>query len=299
MDPSFDTPSMNKKSRLNAKIIIPVTVLLAFILIISAILDIYGSRQEMTHILQEQSRALLTALEKGGNNAIQSWNLVQDMEAQRLLNNARLLERLDYANVLREMDLADIAKNNKIFRINIYNAQGQKEKASFRGYGRGANKNISAELLQAMQKDNDELVLGFRAGRLGRGQRLAVAKRRRTGGVIVLNVDTNDMLDFRKSIGLGNLVRDIGENIGIEFIVLQNPEGILVATAGVDSISSIPGDDFLAASLKKKEPATRFYTFNGRKSFEIVYPFNPETSQLLRIGLNIKHLKDAQFCFSA
>ncbi|MBN1999466.1 PAS domain S-box protein [candidate division KSB1 bacterium] len=295
MDSSFKTPSINKKFQLDAKIVIPMTLLLAFILIISAVLDIFGSRHEMFHILEEQSRALLTALEKGSHNALQSWDMVQTMEAQRLLDNARLLERLDFAGLLRESDLTAIAEKNNIFRINFYNSDGEKEFTSFRGFGYGANKNAPADLMLAIkQQGNDELILGFRSGRLGTGQRFAVAKRRRKGGVIVLNVNSDDMLEFRKSIGLGRLIRDIGENKGIEYIVLQNLAGVLIATAEMDSISSIPSDKFLSGTLESNQPATRFTSRNGRKYFEIVYPFETKEKQLLRIGLNISHLKQAQ-----
>ncbi|MBN1478654.1 PAS domain S-box protein [candidate division KSB1 bacterium] len=296
MNFTFEKPSLKKQRfQLNTKIVIPLTLILAAILIISAVLDYWGTKRELSHILKEQSLALITALEKGSQNAIESYNLVQDIIAERLSNNARLLEEMDYAGRLDEAYLRKVAEQNRIFRINVYDAQGDKVMASFRGFGWGAEKSAPSDLMTAMQKENvDELVMGFRSSRFGDGRRFAIAKKRRKGGVLVLNVDSQEMLEFRRSIGLGKLIREIGANEGVKFIALQDSAGIIIATEGVDSLSTIAHDKLLKDTQASGNTGTRFIHYKGQRIFEIIHPFTAQKRELLRIGLGTSHIEEAE-----
>ncbi len=296
MNASFKKPSL-KKQRIpvNAKIVIPLTIVLSIILIISALLDYWGSRRELSHILQEQSLALITALEKGSQNAIASYNLVEEIVAERLLDNARLLEELDFAGQLTKPLLQKVAEENDIFRINVFDAEGNKVLASFEGFGWGATRGASNDLLQIIQDENaDERIQGFHSSRFGGGQRFAVAKKRRNGGVIVLNVDSADMFEFRRSIGLGNLIRQIGENDGVEYIVIQDTSNIIIATEVVDSLSTVNSDMTLETTLLSGISATRFSKYNDKQIFEIIHLFDEKNGELLRIGLSASHIQEAQ-----
>ncbi len=293
MDLSFEKPSL-KKQRIpeKSRALIPITIVIAIILMVSALLDYWGSRRELSHVLRDQSQALITALEKGSQNAIASYDLVQELVAQRLLNNARLLEEMDFAGTLDEAFLRKLAERNDIFRINVFDDQGRKIMASFHGYGWGAGRDAPDDLMQFLEnKDRDEWVIGFKSSRFGDNQRFAVAKKRRKGGLILLNVDSQDMLNFRKSIGLGKLVRDIAETKGVAYIALSDSSRIIVASAGVDSLSFLDDDKYI---LQKDKPYSHFIEYRGEKIFEIVHLFNPENREVLRIGLHISHLQDAQ-----
>jgi PAS domain S-box-containing protein len=296
MNSSFEKPFLKKQRfAINAKIVIPLTIFLAFILIISALFDYWGSRRELSHILREQSQALITALEKGSQNAIASYDLVESIVAERLLDNARLLEEMDYNGMLSESILKKVAKDNNIFRINIFNENGDKVMASFQGYGWGASQSASDDLMDHFaNSDSGELLLGFRSSRFGGSKRFAVAKKRRLGGVIVLNVDSEEMFEFRKAIGLGKLIRDIGENEGVEYIALQDTSNILIATAGVDSLSAIYNDPELEDTYYSGIASTRFINYKDKQIFEIIHLFDDESGELVRIGLNTSHIKEAQ-----
>jgi len=290
-----NTNHNNQRFHGNAKIIILISAVLAGVLILSAVLDIWGSKRELAHTLKEQSQALITALEKGSQNAIASYDLLQDVIAERLLDNARLLEKMDYHGILKENDLEEIARENDIFRINVYDADGNKEMVSFRGFGWGATKPAADDLMKAIQEeDNDELVIGFKSTRFGTASRFAVAKKRRKGGFIMLNVNTQDMLEFRKSIGLGKLIQEIGENEGVAYIALQDTASIIIATSIVDSLSTAQSDDELMETLTTGRLSTRFTIFQNKRIFEIIHLFNERNQELLRIGLNTSHIKQAE-----
>lgn len=292
----FEKPNLIKsRLKLDIRILFPVIFLIAAIILISSILDIVSTKKELTHILIEQSKALITAIEEASQNTLESYGLVEDLIARRLLDNARLIEKIDYYGKLSSDSLSKIAQENSIFRINLFDSNGEKVLSSFWERGFGSQRQAPTELMQKMQDpDIDELVLGFRGSRFGLGQRFAVAKKRRKGGVLILNVDSEDMLNFRKSIGLGRLIQDIGENKGIRYIVLQDSSGIQSATQGIDSMTTIYSDQMLQRAVLFDTTLTRFTKYKNDKIFEIIHPFAKNRNEILRIGLDIGHYKEAE-----
>jgi two-component system, NtrC family, sensor histidine kinase HydH len=284
-----------KRFQLSGKVIASITLVLVVVLIASSFFDIIGAKRELSHVLTQQAESLIAALEAGGTNAIESYNLVQSLTAERLLGIARLLEQLDSDNLLSNAFLAKTAQENNVFRINIFNVSGNKELASFYGSGQSALQNAPDDLMKAIKrKENDELVMGFRNSQFSQGQRFAIAKRRRKGGVIVLNVDAQEMLDFRRSIGLGKLFQDIGGTKNIQYISIQDSAQIIVATANIDSLSTMHSDPFLSQPLITGTSATRFIEYNGEQIFEIVQSIKSNDGSIIRLGVQTQHIKEAE-----
>ncbi|MDZ7723781.1 MAG: ATP-binding protein [candidate division KSB1 bacterium] len=279
----------------NTSLIVAIVITLAILLLSFSLLEILGSRQEMTHLLREQSKSLVAAIEEGGQNAVESFNLVESLLAERLLNNARLLEELDYAGRLTNSKLERFAKENNIYRINIYNSNMQRVQSSFMRRDDQHQDRPHENLLDIMNdKESDELVMGFRQSRFGGGDRFAVAKRRRRGGVIILNINADQVLNYRNSIGIGRLVRNLGETENVAYVAVQDKNQILVASRQIDSLTAVAGDSVLMSVLKRNQPSDRFIHYQGKPVFEAIYPFNPDTGELLRIGLQTKHLQEAK-----
>ncbi len=109
--------------------------------------------------------------------------------------------------------------------------------------------------------NNDELVMGFGQRRFGAGQRFAVSKKRRKGGVIILNIDANEMTTFRKTIGAGKLMQDIGGNEGVVYVALQDSAHIFLAAQGVDSLEKFVNDDFFLNAQNASGPFTKMNSF--------------------------------------
>ncbi|RPI00166.1 MAG: PAS domain S-box protein [Calditrichaeota bacterium] len=295
MNPLFPKPKMIKSIfQLNIGLVLPISIVLAFVLIVFTILDIAYARRELVHLMEEEAKALITSISTAGVNAMNSFSVIEDLAAERLLDNARLIEQLDFTRPLNSRDLEQIAKNNDLFRVVIYDDSGNRLVASHTGLGWGNQKPFSMETLNSMKEsDSDERVLGFRSNRFGTANRFAVIKKRRRGGFIFVNIDSQEMLDFRKTIGLGNLFQEIARNEGIRFLVLQDSSQIIIATQNVDSMSTFRDDGFLRQSFIAQETLTRFTTFANERIFEVVYPFDPSDRILLRIGLATTHISEA------
>ncbi len=95
--------------------------------------------------------------------------------------------------------------------------------------------------------ETDRLIIGLKQARFEEGQRFAVAIKRTNpaGGAIVLNVDAQELVEFRKRIGIGKFINDLSDNTGIDYVVIQDSEGILAATKQVKEMSSFEEDTLL------------------------------------------------------
>lgn len=130
----------------------------------------------------------------------------------------------------------------------------------------------------------------------GTGNRFAVAIRRSRGGAIVANVDAEEMLECRRQHFIGRLVQDIGENAGLEYIVLQDTVGVILATDNIKSINAINSDLCLVSALENNERKSRLFSFQNRQVFETVQPFviDGESMGLCHIGLSLEHVLKAE-----
>ena len=290
---------------LNRNLIILLAFILGLLLVFSSILEIKGSKEELEHVLSEHSIGIITALEQGSRNAIQSFDLVEELLAEKLLSNVRLIEELDFKNDLDRELLLKITQKNNIFRANVFDSLGNRDisNAPGLGLGRGFGQQqgfgrISPESLleKFKQEGNDELVMGFGQRRFGAGQRFAVSKKRRKGGVIILNIDANEMTAFRKTIGAGKLIQDIGNSEGIIYVALQDSVDILLASQGVDSLESFENDEFLTKAMNASKHFTRITPYKSTEVFEIVKPLEigDQFRGLLRVGLSTQHLREAE-----
>ncbi len=134
------------------------------------------------------------------------------------------------------------------------------------------------------------MIIGIKQAEFSDGQRFAVAvARANKKGAIVINLDAAEFLEFRKRIGLGKIIRDISDNQGIEYIVLQDSLGILAAGSDVDTMSSVKSDPFLATALSSDGVFTRVHPYKTRDVFETAkrLVYENELLGLFRLGLTL------------
>ena len=223
-------------------------------MIVSAFIELQQSKEEILHLLTEQSSSLIETVNQSSINALNSSEEIEYLIAERLFNNARLIRKLDSLNLFTQQKLIEIGKENSLFRINIFNKDGTRvlsnripEKDHLHGE---ENINRSEELEPILENGLDEYIIGLKEAEFTDEQRFAVAvSRANKRGAIVINLNAEEFLEFRKRIGLGKIIRDISDNQGIEYIVLQDSLGILAAGSSVDTISSIVSDPFLITRL--------------------------------------------------
>lgn len=278
----------------NTRLAAALALAIGTMLLLSALLELRSTRRELTAALEEQARTVLALAQRGLENALLSYARVEGLLEQKLLDNARLLERLDREGRLTGPALQAIAAENTLLRINVFDAAGARQLTSATGGGEPPI-NAPRRLLQPILSDStEELIIGFRQQRFGLGQNYAVARRRSRGGAIVVNADAGQLLEFRRAIGAGSFIRLVGESENVRYAVVQDSTGILLASAGVTEMSAPEQDLFVRQALAAAQsapdavfPRMRFSAWGGEEIFEIVAPAAVEGSDqaLLRIGI--------------
>jgi two-component system sensor histidine kinase HydH len=142
------------------------------------------------------------------------------------------------------------------------------------------------------------LVIGLREAQMEYGTRFAVAVRRTrpVGGAIVLNIDAAQLLEFRKSTGIGKLLQDLGNHAGIEYVVMQDRDGILVASGKVKEMSTIEKDSVLTEAMSRDSVFTRMIPFDSTEVYEVIKPFHYQgtIASVFRIGFSTEELRAAE-----
>ena len=293
---------MNILSLIRPRYIIAITLGIALLMFTSAYWELRQSREELLHVLHEHSLSLAETIERSTANVVLSSEYIEDQLAERLFNNAYYIARLDSMERLSNKDLRVFADVNRIFRINIFNASGGKILSNIQpqryGLGRQSLSTPRGMITPILCGETDRLVIGFREARFQDGERFAVAIRRthKSGGALVLNLDAAEIIAFRKSIGIGRLINDLGNNTGIEYVVLQDSAGIIAATKSVTELSGLKNDAVLYAVLVSDTVRTRRTHFQEREVFEAVRGLKIDggTVGVLRIGFSMDEIRSVE-----
>ena len=284
------------------RVLIAVTATVGALLLFSAFWELDRSRKELSHVVHEEALGLVDVVHQSAVNTILATEQNEALLTERLLNNAWFIAELDRTGSLTEQRLAAIADANHIFRINIFDNAGTKVLSNHRseeGHGPFAGRHRPGEAIAPILRgDTTVVVIGLKDARMEEGQRYAVAVRRHRpdGGAIVLNLDAAELLEFRKRIGIGKLIRDLGDNSGIVFAALQDPQGIIAASGEVKELSSFDADPVLGQAMASDTTLTRESPFGTVTVFEVIHPLVIEGSTLgvLRLGLSMDEVRAAE-----
>lgn len=289
---------MKKIPFIKPRYIITITIVIALVMVVSAYLELTQSRNELFHLMTEQAISLIETVTISSENTLTSSSEIEDLIAQRLLTTGRMIALLDSSVTLKQSDLQKFADENNIFRINIFDKSGNKVLSNHipePEHSELEQKNSPLDFIKPiLQNERDELIIGLKEARYEEGMRYAVAVRRTKNkpGAIVLNVDAQYLLDFRKKVGIGKILQDIGNNEGIEHILLQDEDGIIAASHSVKESEPIEEDPFLQNAYLTDTIHTRVHSANGKEVFEVVKSFDVagEKIGLLRLGLSMNEI---------
>ncbi len=293
--------SQSRRSRFAAgvmrwRLLLMLILVLAAVLIISAWLEIRNTRKELINALQEQALTIVGITQQGYTSAESAFSYVEALMTQKLLDNARFLEQLDQEGRLNESVLRRVAQTNGLFRVNVFDKTGRMLLSNMSA-ATGMPLEAPRALLKDVLSDSlEELVLGFRGRAFGSASRYAVAKQRRRGGAIVVNMDASEMLAFRREIGAGAFIRQAGASPGVRYAVVQDSSQVLLASQGVSGMDAISDDPFLTTAFASTKPSTRFLMYENAEVLEAVQSVLLDQGRraLLRIGLDTTHLRQAE-----
>jgi PAS domain S-box-containing protein len=280
---------LNKFIRPKSLILIFVAV--GILIVLFAYNEVRQSKAELLELMINQSHSLLETVLVSSEQVLQTSSKIEEQTRLRLINNGNTVKTLLSAKSINNSVLREIANQNKILRINIVSYNGKLLYSNFSDY---SNQNISPEfvkdnLSEIINGQKQQLVLGIRKARIGDGYRYIVAVAGPKKTIIVLNVDAAPILELRRNMGFGVLLRRLANNQGVIYTALQNENAIIAASSNVDSLDDINDSPFLQKAISDSSFEWRMTQFKGRDIFEAVHPFayNQNIIGLFRIGLSL------------
>ncbi len=268
-------------------------------MIISSYFELRQSREEIFHLLKEQSKSLIETISLSSINTLNSGVELEDMITERLLNNASLIKSLDSLNLLSRKKLIEISDQNDLYRINIFDRNGNRvlsNRIPEEGHLHGPeNVNRYEELKSILEGETGELIIGLKDAEYADEKRFAVAvsRAKNKGGAIVLNLNAADFIEFRKKIGIGKIIQDISDNEGLVYLILQDSIGILAAGQGVNEAAPVEGDKFLGEAFNSDLTFSRVNEFKDEDVYEVVkrLKYDDEIIGIFRLGLSLNEVK--------
>ena len=279
-----------KNILIQPKSIILIFITLAVIVISSALIELNQSRKEMLALMEKQSHSLLETILASSSNALLSNEKIEEELKSRLLNNAALIKLLFEKNLITNKLLQNIAKQNNIFRINIFNNRGVKVFASNIDIHPGVAEKESplVHLRPIFENKADTLIIGVKQARYLDGMRYAVAIATKDRGAIVLNIDADELLKFRKQIGFGVLLQEVVKSDNIKYALLQDNRSIIAAAGNqnyidfIDSTKISINKDINNSSLIVEKSGTKLYETRH------LFVYQNEVIGVFRLGLSME-----------
>ena len=187
---------------------------------------------ELRAQLEEKGLALGEALAISSRNAIQGNALVEEMIAQRLLDNARLIDQLLLVRPFEPTVLARIAAMNRLQRVDMLDRQGRPYREPPAPEGLRAHGDMMRMMMERRNEpgrpgDSESMMTymwGRRWGRPAEGTPPAISDRkfwegslfgvavgaRSFPGLIAVHADAESVLSFRKEIGVERQLEELG-----------------------------------------------------------------------------------------
>lgn len=290
--------NLRRFSLIKPRYVIIFGLVISLIMIVSSYIEFNQNKQEIYHLLDEHANSIIFAIDKSSANSVISEKEMENLLSQHLLGVAKNIYRVDSIFSLSNDLLVKIAEENNVYRINVFNEAGQKEYSNMlQGTmhslekGKYSPKEFIDSVLKGQKK---EMVIGLKSARMEQGTRFAVAVTRPglKKGAIVVNLDAEAYMEFKKKIGFEKTILDIGKKSGIEYIVLQNETGIITSNKKDIYLSKYNDDEFVKSALDKNITISRVNDFEEKKVYEIVKAFivDNEKIGLFRVGLSMEEI---------
>ncbi len=262
--------------------------------------EVSQSREELLRFVDNEARMLIETVNRSSATTVEANAELERGIIERLRISARLVERdLRGGNTPA---LAQLAGDLSVDLIVVVDDRGRVALSSHTQTivpdTTRPDSSVYTELLDpVLRGEYSWLAQGnMRTPWSNERMYLFVQERADRRGAVLLGIASSAMLDMRLRLGIGKLLRDIGTGPSIEYVVLQDEEGILTASDGVREMSAIRSDGFLRAAFGTDSARSRIIAYAGTPVFEIVKHLHlgEQGAALMRIGLSLEYVRSIQ-----
>lgn len=263
------------------KYTITITAILAGLMMLTGFLVIRRASSNMLKVMEQEGIALTNGLIQSSKNVLKAGSIIEPIFFERLLSHAKYVAKLSQIESITREELTTIATENGLSRIDIFDTKGDL-KISSSSYP----KEIKELIAPILDGEASELPLGI----VGEDFGVAVKSGK---GVIACYVDASYIKDFKKEVGIGSLIEAMSKGV-VEYIVLQDREGIVFASKSVREMKKLNTDPFLMGVLSNNKEASRIYSFEGHNVLEVVKPFIIDNTPfgIFRVGLSLSNYNE-------
>ena len=283
-----------KNISIRPKFLLLIFIAVATLVISSAYYELKESEKEMLQLMSNEAHSLLETVLVSSQEVLYASNEVEEEIQKRLLNNANVIKILLENRSITNSLLDRIASENQINRINIFDKNGKKifSNTFEKSYKDASVNFIKNNLTPIFSGKTDTLIIGFKKARAEQGVRYVVAIASNKNDAIVLNLDAEKLLEFKRRIGFGVLIKRLTENEDVIYAALESFDGILAASGSIENLDAINETPFLFNAINDSTYAWRITEFNDEEYFEAIHPFALEGNiiGLYRIGLSLEPL---------
>lgn len=275
----------------------------------TGILSAWQQRRTLQESLHGEGLVLLDLLATSARRTLEANRLLEDSIAQRLIDNAHLIDRLSAGGSFGEKRLASLMEANGLSRVELLDAQGQLvEEAEVPGpgrvmgpmmgrrgmgmMGRGQMQGHMEAMRQhharhrrklldpILQGKAREAMVGFGEERFWLGSEYGVAvKREAAPGIVLIMAPAEYILTFRSEIGVQRLIDEIAKNPLITEASLLGPDLTVVSDSDPARVGKSLDEDFYRRALASDAPSERMVTTGDYGALELVRP--------LKLGRNL------------
>ncbi len=270
-------------------------LLVVFSLVISAVLfDYWSARRELVKLSRDHAEHLSSVIEQSGANAIVSMAEIENLLLDRLLTVVRSVTGAS-SGVLGPTGtrrvLGELGASESLDAVVLW--RGRRVEYAWPDTVPGSWLNWDPaldSLQQGQEREFADFFSSWDGDWYRAGARLA------DGSILVVGYDARRLLELRRLIGVGTMIRRLARGSDVEYIALQDTIGIIAATENVRSLSRIESDPELMNLLRGGGFLWRQSTFRGERVFEAVRPFPMGDGgvALLRVGVSQAALRSAQ-----
>jgi signal transduction histidine kinase len=298
----------------------PLRYFLASVLLLASLATLFSlstalrTQQELRRQLEAKGRALVEALDISSRNAILSNALMEEMVAQRLLDNARLVDQLLLSRPPDPEWLRRISRANGLARIELLDRGGRRYVPPPRpSMMPGMMMRPPATTEEARERHAmmtymwgrrwaappaaTEVPPAIRDRKFWEGTVLGVAVGARSfPGIIAVHADARSVLDFSRAIGVQHQVEELSRQAGVESIALLDRGLTVLAHSDPARVGQRQMDDALRTALEDRRTTARIVQGDGAAPvYEVVKPLALEAgrSGLLRIELSTASMERA------
>jgi signal transduction histidine kinase len=274
-------------------------------------------QQELLRQTEAKGAALAAAMETTIRSSILGNFLLEDLISQRLIDNARLIDRLLRFPPVDQKFIQEVAAANGLKKIDLLDLKGQPLGPVLPAQQRKEEMMARMRTFHLQESfEQSHTMMTFMWGRRWRlpqqrgeppprvterkfweGSVFGVAIGANSfPGIIAVHANADYILNFRKEIDVQRQIDELGRQSDIEHIALLDANGKILAHTDSRLINQTQKPPFVAETKSSPRPLGRLVQqTDGARHYDIVKTINVNGSPMgfLEIGLSLKPMESA------